>query len=127
MINPNYTQPTVNIWFPDQKEPVYDPDDPVLKKAFDDYWKREKERMIYGFELGGVHISGWLYWHTVYWKIAMYKEFTDRNGKKRKTRVIATPLLRDVEWIVNSDFSACEDQGKFYPLVGSRDFGKSIM
>src|SRR5581483_79307 len=127
MINPNYTQPTVNIWFPDHKEPVYDPDDPVLKKAFDDHWKREKERMIYGFELGGVHISGWLYWHTVYWKIAMYKEFTDRNGKKRKTRVIATPLLRDVEWIVNSDFSACEDQGKFYPLVGSRDFGKSIM
>lgn len=127
MINSEYTQPTVNIWFPDQKEPLYDPSDPKAMNIFRDYWAKEKERMKHGFEIGGVHISGWLYWHTVYWKIAMYQEHTDNKGRKHKTRVISTPFLRDVEWIVNTDFTACEDQGKFYPLVGSRDFGKSIM
>lgn len=77
-----------------------------------------------GFYLadGQVFISGWLYFHTVYWKIAMYLERGDR-----KVREIHTPLLRDVDWDVAQDFLACEREGKFYNLVGSRDWGKSII
>lgn len=118
-----YTQPTTNIWFPDQVEPVYDPKTPEI---FSEYWKKEKERCINGFSLadGKVKIPGFLYWHTVYWKIAMYVEIP---GKTSKVRKIDTPLLRDVDWIVSHDFEACEREGKFYALVGSRDFGKSVL
>ena len=34
---------------------------------------------------GQVYISGWLYWHTVYWKIAMYIE---NQLLKKKIRII---------------------------------------
>jgi len=122
----DYTQQTVNIWFPEQKEPVYDPTDEAGVVRFNNYWKRELNRMRNGFYLADdrVHISGWLYWHTVYWKIAMYVE---DPKTKRKPRIIATPFLRDLEWTIGGDFVACDDQGKFYNLVGSRDFGKSII
>lgn len=125
MVNPEYTRDTKNIWFPDQREPVYDSEDDELMEIFSAYWKREKERLIKGFDLadGKVHITGWLYWHTVYWKIGMYIE--DEEG--RKPRKILVPLLRDVEWIMDGDFTRCEKEGKFYPIVGSRDFGKSII
>lgn len=126
MVNAKYTQQTKNIWFPDQVEPTYDPQDEEIMEAFKTYWKKERERMQEGFYLadGKVYISGWLYWHTVYWKIAMYIE----NEKlDKKIRIIDTPYLRDVEWIVADDFTQSEKIGKFYNLVGSRDFGKSIM
>src|SRR5690606_38968826 len=46
----------------------------------------------------------------------------------RKPRKIITPWLRDIDWdIINTDFVECENQGRFYNLVGSRDFGKSII
>ncbi len=121
----NYTQDTKNIWFSNQREPIYDPSNPDLIQHFQEYWKREKDRCINGFTLadGQVKVSGWLYSHTVYWKIALYKE--GRRGKKY--RVIDTPMLRDVDWDVDQDFQQCDDQGRFYNLVGSRDWGKSII
>jgi hypothetical protein len=124
-----YQLDTKNIWFPDQREPVYDPNDPVSDYQFKEYWKREKDRCMNGFDLadGQVHISGFLYWHTVYWKIGMYIEVEQANGKVRKVREVKVPLLRDIEWDVSHDLTRCEDEGKFYDLVGSRDFGKSII
>lgn len=122
-----YTQPTVNIWFPDQREPLYDKSDEEVMKVFKAYWRKERQRMREGFDLGGVYISGWLYWHTVYWKIAMYRETIDSRGKKHKQRLIKTPYLRDIEWDSAGDFTRCEEEGRFYTLVGSRDFGKSII
>ena len=116
----NYTQDTKNIWFPEQVEPVYDKSDADSEHQFKEYWKREKHRCINGFHLadGQVYISGHLYFHTVYWKIAMYVEHPTIKGKKK--RVISTPLLRDTEWeIINEDFIRCEEEGKFYNFVGS--------
>jgi len=126
MIDQKYTQKTKNIWFPDQVEPIYDPTDEAAMETFREYWTEEKRRMKEGFYLadGKVYISGWLYWHTVYWKIAMYIENERLN---KKIRIIDTPYLRDIEWIIADDFTQCEQKGKFYALVGSRDFGKSIM
>jgi hypothetical protein len=119
-----YTQDTINIWFPNQKEPLYDPNNPEVLSYFITYWKIEKERCISGFYIGNVFISGWLYWHTVYYKIAMYVE---NPVTKKKYRKISTPLFRDIEWIIANDFVECETLGRFYALVGSRDFGKSII
>lgn len=119
-----FTQDTKNIWFPNQREPVYDPTDARVMKVFKDYWNREQERLKYGFDLGQVHISGWLYWHTVYWKISTYIE-ESRSG--RKVKITVTPYFRDIEWDIADDFTKCEDLGKFYILVGARDFGKSVI
>lgn len=118
-----YKLHTTNIWFPQQEEPQYNASHP---EAFIDYWKREKERCTEGFHLadGQVKISGRLYFHTVYAKIAMYIILP--NGKK--VRKIETPYLRDIDWdIINEDLEECDREGKFYELVGSRDFGKSII
>jgi hypothetical protein len=126
MIQPEYTLDTPNIWFPDQKEPIYDPDDEALLSVFREYWAKEKERMIDGFEIDGVKISGWLYWHTVYWKIVFYETIL-RGGVKKKIRKLTVPFLRDIEWLIADDFVKCEELGKFYMLIGSRDFGKSVI
>jgi hypothetical protein len=126
MAENKYTRTTKNIWFPSQVEPVYDPTSETAMEAFRAYWTEEKRRMREGFYLadGQVFISGWLYWHTVYWKIAMYIENEKLN---KKVRIIETPYLRDIEWWIAGDFTKCETEGKFYSLVGSRDFGKSII
>lgn len=123
----SFRQDTKNIWFPNQVEPVHDPQDANQMTIFNAYWDKEIERLRYGFNIDGAEVSGWLYWHTVYWKIAMYVEKEDAKGNTRKSRIIATPYLRDLEWDIAQDFLACEREGKFYSLVGSRDFGKSII
>ena len=45
-----YTLLTKNIWFPDQKEPNYDPNDPEVMGTFTAYWTEEKRRMKEGKE-----------------------------------------------------------------------------
>lgn len=69
-----YQRNTKNIWFKEQKEPLYDPSDSEAMRIFVEYWKKEKDRCVNGFDIGGVHIPGRLYFHTVYWSIAAYTE-----------------------------------------------------
>lgn len=120
----NYTQDTINIWFPDQQEPVYDNNDPISSYQFKEYWKREKERILNGFDIadGQFHVSGWLYWHTVYMKIKMKRE---KAGKSFP--VIETPLLRDIEVDASINFERAIKEGKWIELVGSRGFGKTVI
>lgn len=124
----NYTQDTKNIWFPDQREPIYDPTDFVSMYQFNEYWKREKDRCMNGFTLadGQVKIPGKLYFHSVYGKIAAYIE-KQKGEKTVKVREIITPILRDIDWDIFNDLETCQEDGKFYDLFGSRDFGKSII
>ena len=121
-----YQKDTKNIWFENQKEPFYDPSDVETMDVFFKYWKLEKDRCINGFDIGGVHIPGRLYFHTVYWSIAAYIE-KEIGNETRKIRKIITPILRDIDWDIFNDLEDCDAQGKFYDLVGSRDFGKSII
>lgn len=125
-----YNLNTKNIWFPKQVEPAYDPSDPNQMFVFNNYWKGEKDRCVNGFYLDKkkkVFVSGWLYWHTVYWKIAMYKTLYAGTPNERTVREIDTPILRDVDWIIAQDLTDCTLKGKFYSLVGARGFGKSII
>lgn len=122
---PEFQLHTKNIWFPDQREPIYDPSDDETMEVFYAYWRQERDRCIHGFPIGDVHIPGTLYWHTVYWKIAAYQEKVVR-GQERKVREIITPELWDTVWDIFTDTEKCKEIGRFYDLVGSRDFGKSI-
>ncbi len=114
----NYQLQTKNIWFPSQVEP-----DPNDRLAFKAYWQREKDRIRNGFYLadGQVYISGWLYWHTVYWIIELDMLQPDGRSFKRK----GTPVFRDLEWEIATDLVRAEKEQKMYVLVGSRGFGKS--
>lgn len=116
--------PINNIWFPSQTYPVLTTD-PASEEEYISFWKREKDRCMNGFPLadGQVFIPGRLYFHTVYWKIARYNELA--NGKK--VRQIGTPSLRDIDWDIFNDLERCNEEGKFYYLFGSRDFGKSVI
>lgn len=125
-----YKQDTYNIWFPKQVEPVYDPLDPNAMFLFNTYWKAERDRCMNGFYLDKnkkIYVSGWLYFHTVYWKIAMYETFDEGTPQERTVREIKTPILRDVDWIIADDLRKCEVDGRFYALIGARGFGKSII
>lgn len=125
-----YKQNTKNIWFPNQVEPVYDPLDPNQMFAFNTYWKAEKDRCMNGFYLDKhkkIYISGWLYFHTVYWKIAMYETLYEGTPQERSIKEVKTPILRDIDWVIAQDLIECERQGKFYSLIGARGFGKSII
>lgn len=130
MAEVQYKQDTKNIWFPNQVEPVFDPSDPAQMFAFNTYWRAEKDRCTNGFYLDKartIYVSGWLYFHTVYWKIAMYYTLNPGTTQERTIREIGTPILRDVDWLIAKDLTECETQGKFYALVGARGFGKSII
>ena len=123
--NINYTLPTKNIWFPDQVEPSIED-----KEAFKRYWKREKHRCKHGFTLadGQVYISGWLYFHTVYWTIELDKEeINPVTGEKFSFKTKGISLLRDIEWMVAQDFQRAAREKKIYNLVSSRGIGKSFM
>lgn len=130
MAQSKYTQDTKNIWFPNQREPVYDPSDPAQMFAFRSYWDAERDRCVNGFYLDKkkkIFVSGWLYFHTVYWKISMYETLNAGTPQERTIKEIKTPILRDVDWMIAEDLVRCEQEGKFYALVGARGFGKSII
>lgn len=115
-----YTKKTINIWFPSQVEPLYSQD---TLEEFKAYWAKEKDRILNGFWIadGQVYISGWLYWHTVYWKIKMKKTKAGRTFP-----VIETPMLRDLDFDASINFERALDEGTFIELVGSRGFGKTV-
>lgn len=119
MAKETYQRNTKNIWFPKQREPnpVTEPD------LFVAYWQREKDRLLDGFYLADkqVYISGWLYWHTVYWTIELNTEI---NGKAYKTT--GTPTFRDIDWEMAVNKEKAELDGEIIELVGARGFGKSV-
>lgn len=57
----------------------------------------------------------------------MYETLNEGTPQERTIREIKTPILRDIDWIIANDLLECEKQGKFYSLIGSRGFGKSII
>ncbi len=118
-----YKLPTRNIWFPNQVEPDVDDEN------FIEYWRNEKSRCLNGFYLadGQVFISGWLYWHTVYWVIELDEEITMPDGKKRSKKTKGTPILRDIEWVTHINFERALEEQKIYEMVGSRGWGKSMI
>jgi hypothetical protein len=115
-----YQRNTKNLWFPYQKEP-----NPKDKDLFKAYWRNEKERLINGFYLanGQVYVSGWLYWHTVYWTI----EIDVKIGNSLKSfKGLGQPIFRDLDWEMSINKERAEKEQKFIELVGSRRFGKSV-
>lgn len=122
----DWVRNTKNIWFPDQVEP--DPNEDYDK--FIQYWKRERSRCTNGFRLGNdqVYISGWLYFHTVYWTIELdVKYINPITGVETSNKAPGIATLRDIEWIVSQDLQRVEIEKGIYNLVSCRGIGKSFL
>lgn len=94
---------------------------PEGTKEFQDLVDWEIEKIKYGIRIGGVYISGWLYWHLNHWTIR--KDVLDNYGNVE--RVAAKPDLRDNEWIRAEILERCKKEGKGYMEIGARQSGKS--
>src|SRR4051794_20440468 len=93
-----------NIWLPDMKEPEevsFAPD-----SKFVAFWKKAMTLLQDGFYLGEgqVYVHGWLFWHTVMWRIEL--DTLLPSGKSFKGEGI--PLFRDNEWEVSENLIRCE-------------------
>jgi hypothetical protein len=92
-------------------------------RKYVDFWLRHINYCKSGVIVGGVYISGWLYWHINFFKITI--DTKDEWGNP--DMVIKNPDLRDNEWMI--DFAHRKtDTDKKDPLVvvGTRRFAKTV-
>lgn len=82
------------------------------------FYREERRKCEHGIWIDGVYISGWLYWHINHWKILIDTE----DGR----RPMATPKLRDNEWIIAEALTRAERERKALCIIGLRQMGKSI-
>lgn len=90
---------------------------------YSEFWLRHQEYCKSGVMVGGVYISGELYWHLNFFKIA--HDNVDEHGNSY--REILAPDFRDNEWYI--DFyhqKAKRDKNKPIMVFGTRRFAKSV-
>jgi hypothetical protein len=89
---------------------------PSLNPFSQDYkkfWREQKTRCIEGYWVGGKWMPGNLYFYINFWKIKLNK------SKFSKTKILALPFLRDLEWDMAYNwaeargFSGFEDDNEF--------------
>ena len=95
---------------------------PAGSKEFNDLIKWEEEKILGGVNVNGVHIPGWLYWHTNHWWIRI--DDVDEHGND--VRVECNPELRDNEWIRAEALEQCKRTRSGYLEVGERQGGKEL-
>ena len=83
----------------------------------------EIKKITGGITIGGVFISGWLYWHINHWWIRI----DDLDEYSNIVRKPCLPELRDNEWIRAEYLEQCKAEKKGYMEVGGRQSGKSEM
>ena len=76
-------------------------------------WRKVKD----GITIGGVYISGWLYWHLNHWKTQIDTPSGDR--------LTANPSLRDNEWIIAEGLERAEKEKQILCVFGARQIAKT--
>jgi hypothetical protein len=95
------------------------------------YFEQDRETLIFylkelrkihkGVTIGGVYITGWLYFHLNHYTIVVNK--FDENGNSRKIKT--TPPLRDNEWLFSEYLHEARVQKAGMCVVGTRRYSKS--
>lgn len=100
-----------------QKEPDRD------SNKYIDFWEKHISYCKSGVEVGGVYISGWLYWHLNFFKVTQDEE--DEWGNN--LNVLESPQLRDNEWYIEHHIQKARELDN-KPIIGfgTRRFGKSV-
>ena len=86
------------------------------------FWMKHINFCKSGVLVGGVYISGWLYWHLNFFKLSIDK----RDEFGNSVRVVTHPNLRDNEWLINWCYEKADEKGK-QPILafGTRRFAKT--
>ena len=86
------------------------------------FWTKHINYCKSGVMVGGIHISGWLYWHLNFFKLSI--DTRDEFGNS--VRIVSNPKLRDNEWLINWCYNKANDEGKKPILAfGTRRFAKT--
>lgn len=81
------------------------------------FWEEERNKIKNGINIGGVHLSNWLYWHSNVYKMAF-------GAEEDKDMKIA--LFRDTEYFFDHMYLKAKDHGrKGVFSYGSRRIAKS--
>lgn len=88
-------------------------------KDVQQFWIEEAKKVKNGITINGIYISGWLYWHTNFWKIFIDKE----DG----TRIPGIANLRDNEWFFAECKRRANEEKKGLIIFGCRRFGKALL
>jgi hypothetical protein len=103
-------------------------------REYKEWWAEQHKRCIHGYTVGGKTIPGRLYFHLNFWNI-------ERNDGKSNRKSLGLPDLRDIDLEIfpiledSKGFSGYDENGipqyhnqaKGFCMVGSRDFGKSVI
>lgn len=81
-------------------------------------WQEQLNRCYNGHSIGGEYISGFLYWYVNFGSIELLRD--DGKGKHK-----GTPLLRDIEVIIDKEVRQCQTDGINLMLMTGRRGGKS--
>lgn len=82
------------------------------------FWEEEKNKLKNGINIGGYHISGWLYWHINIFKMSF------GAGENKK---IQLPHFRDNEFFFDNMYEKTKKDGrKGLFMFGSRRFAKAL-
>lgn len=105
-------------WFINQKR-IPDRDSVEYKPFFDFH----KELCLNGFNMNGVYINPFLYWHLNIWHTEV--DVIDERG--RIYQKYANPLLRDNEWVVTNEIDRAQFEKRGLVILGIRRFAKSVL
>jgi hypothetical protein len=93
-------------------------------KNYIDFWLKHINFCKSGVSVGGIYISGWLYWHTNFFKVTI-KEKDEYGNTIVKVRELD---FRDNEFYFDTAFTKTDsDDKKPIAAVGTRRFGKTVL
>lgn len=92
------------------------------ENEYNEFWGIERDKCQYGIDVNGIHIPGWLYWHTQLWYI--YQNVKDPINHIVKRESLKASF-RDNEWIIADAIEEAERDRKGVMIFGSRRLGKS--
>lgn len=101
-----------------QKEPTRD------SRSYIPFWQKHIDYCKSGVIVGGIHISGWLYWHINFFKVKQH--IRDEYGNDRR-KVLPTKL-RDNEWYLEYHLKKAKSLNNT-PIIsfGTRRYAKSVI
>jgi hypothetical protein len=87
------------------------------EKSTIQFWEEERKKIMHGVNIGGYHLSNWLYWHLNIFKMAFGDEF-DKDVKN--------PWFRDNEFFFDYMYNKAKTHGRRGVFMyGTRRFAKS--
>lgn len=97
----------------------------MTSKEYIPFWLKHIGYCKSGVDVGGVFISGWLYWHTNIFKLT--QDVIDEWGND--TIEILSPKFRDNEFYIDYalERAVSGDDKKPLMIFGARRFGKSVL